>query len=99
MVDRVYRADLPELRKSLLDLRRDFFDLDTSTDWVRLRINPLLAHIDQLRAVIRIWDSSRLRGAVPLLHADLVYFRNNVRGLRRILASEQRMSRKQRGIR
>lgn len=97
MVDRVYRTDLPELRKNLLNLRKEFSTLDTSTDWVLLRVDPLIAHVDRLQAMVRIWDSSRLRGAVPLLHADLVYFRSNVRGLRRLLSSEERMSRKKRG--
>ena len=99
MVDRVYRTNLPSLRKSLLNMRREFSALDTSTDWVRLRVDPLLAHIDQLRAMIGIWDSSRHRGAVPLLHADLVYFRKNVRGLRRVLAVERRLSPNKRRVR
>ncbi len=99
MVDRVYRTDLPRIRMNLLNMRREFSALDPSTDWVRLRVDPLLAHLDQLRAMIRIWDFSRHRGSVTLLHADLVYFRNNVRGLQRVLSSERRMSRRKRRIR
>lgn len=92
----IHQADLPRLRKTLLNMRKEFSQFDPSTDWVRLRIDPLLAHIDQLKAMVRIWDSSRQSGGVPMLHSDLVYFRENVKGLGRVLASERRRSRKQR---
>jgi len=96
MVDRVYRSDLPRLRKILLNMKKELSQMGPSTDWVRLRIDPLLAHVDQLRAMIRIWDSSRRRGGVPMLHSDLIYFRENVKGLKLVLASERRRSRKHR---
>jgi hypothetical protein len=96
VVDRVYRSDLPRLRKTLLNIRKDFSQIDPSTDWVRLRVDPLLAHVDQLGAMLRAWDSSRQSGVVPMLHSDLVYFRQNVKGLKRVLASETKRFRKQR---
>jgi hypothetical protein len=95
MVDRVYRSDLPRLRKVLLNMKKEFSHMDSSTDWVRLRVDPLLAHIEQLRSMVRIWDSSRVSGGVPMLHSDLVYFRRNVKGLNGVLASERRRSRRQ----
>jgi len=99
MVDRVYRSDLPRLRRTLVNLRKDFARIDPPTDWVRLRIDPLLAHLERLKAMVQSWESSRVRGAVPMLHSDLVYLRQNVRRLERILVSERRRSRKQRSSR
>lgn len=98
MVDRVYRSDLARLRKVLLNMRRELSQLDPSTDWGRLRIDPLLSHLEQLRILVRIWSSSRQRGGVPMLHSDLVYFRQNAKGLEKVLASERRRSRKLRGL-
>lgn len=96
MVDRVYRNAWPSLRKALLGLKSEFSKIDTSTDWVRLRIDPLLSHLELLEALVRSWESLPLRGAVPMLHSDLVYFRQNVQGLKRVLASERRWSQRPR---
>ena len=87
MVDRVYRSELPRLRRTLRKMRSEFSRIHPSTDWVRLRIDPLLAHIDRLGARVRIWDSSPQRGGVPMLHSDLVYLRENVKHLRKVLGS------------
>jgi hypothetical protein len=97
MVDRVYRSDLPHMREVLLNMRKEFLKANPSTAWVRLRIDPLLTHLEQLRTMVPEWDSSGPLGGVPMLHSDLVYFRQNVRGLQRVLASERKRSRKQRG--
>jgi hypothetical protein len=99
MVDRVYRSDLPHLRKALLGLRGEFSRVDSPTDWVRLRIDPLLAHAKQLETKSRIWESSPLRGGVPMLHSDLVYLRENVRALERVLASAKKRPKTGRGSR
>ncbi len=94
MVDRVYKADLPRLRKALEELREGFSDLGTSkTDWVKLRVDPLLKHLDSLKGLLRSREfsseSSRLRKGVELFHSDLVYLRANVKGLEKLLQSEK----------
>ena len=90
MVDRVYRNAWPEFRRTLLELRSEFSKIDAPTDWVRLRVDPLLRHLNLLETLVRSWESSRLRGGVPMLHSDLIYFRENISGLKRVLASEKR---------
>lgn len=92
MVDRVYRSDLPRLRKILLKMRKEFVEIGAPTDWVRIRIDPLLAHLEQLNRMVRIWDSARRQQGVSMLHSDLVYFRENVIGLERVLAAERKRS-------
>ncbi len=92
MVDRVYRSDLPRLRTSLVELRSELARLDTATDWVHLRVDPLLKHAERLETLLRTWESSPLRGAVPMLHSDLVYLRENVHRLGRVLAAQKRPS-------
>jgi len=93
MVDRVYKADLPALRKTLEKLREDFSGLGTKTDWTKLRIDPLLKHLDSLERLLRSekfsHESSRLTKGVTLFHSDLVYFRTNVKTLKKILQSER----------
>ena len=93
MVDRVYQGSWSEFRRTLLNLKSDFSKFEPSTDWVRLRIDPLLEHLKRLEALVRSWESYPLRGAVPMLHSDLVYFRENLNGLKRVLVSEKKKSR------
>ena len=95
MVDRVYVAGLPRLRKSLEDLREDFSKLgESKTDWVTLRIDPLLKHLDSLEQLMHSsqfsQEFSRLRKGVELFHSDLVYLRENVKGLEKLLQSERK---------
>ena len=99
MVDRVYKGAWPELRRTLLKLRAEFSEIEPSTDWVRLRVEPLLEHLKLLEALVRSWESYRLRGAVPMLHSDLVYFRDNINGLKQVLASEKKWSQARRKAR
>jgi predicted nucleic acid-binding Zn-ribbon protein len=99
MVDRVYKADLPRLRKALEELRENFSDLDSSkTDWAKLRIDPLLKHLDSLEQLLHSGEfsqeSSHLRKGVQLFHSDLVYLRENVKGLKKLLQSEKKSSKK-----
>jgi len=95
MVDRVYKASLPRLRAELEELRVQFGALGSSkTDWVGLRIDPLLKHLDSLETLLHSEEhslgSSRLRKGVALFHSDLVYLRENVKGLKRVLQSERK---------
>ena len=88
-MDRVYRADIPALRKALEELKVAYADVESDTDWIALRIDPMLEHARRLETLLRSrrfsGEVSRLRRGVPMFHADLVYLRENVRGLRRIL--------------
>jgi hypothetical protein len=97
MVDRVYKADLPRLRKALEKLKEEFADRNPSrTDWTRLRIEPLLKHLDSLQELLQSEEFSRefshLRKGVRLFHSDLVYLRENVKGLEEVLRSEKSRS-------
>lgn len=93
MVDRVYKKDLPALRKSLEKLREDFSRLDSKTNWAKLRIDPLLRHVESLEQLLGAREFSRefsrLRRGVPLFYSDLVYFRTNVKVLTRMLQSRK----------
>ncbi|MCI4350921.1 MAG: hypothetical protein L3K15_05355 [Thermoplasmata archaeon] len=95
MVDRVYKADIPALRKALEDLREEFSHLGSTTDWAKLRIEPLLEHARTLERLLKsrtqAHAASRLRRGVEMFHADLVYLRTNVRGLRTVLRAEKRL--------
>lgn len=88
-MDRVYKAGLPALRKALETLRTDFSGLESRTDWVKLRVEPLLRHAQELERQMKSQGSSRLAKGVRLFHADLVYLRENVNGLKDILRSER----------
>ncbi len=93
MVDRVYKSGLPALRKELERLRKDFSDLGSRTNWVRLRIDPLLDHVRSLERLMGSEglsrEGSRLTRGVEMFHSDLVYLRTNVRGLQKVLESEK----------
>ena len=95
MVDRAYKEELPRLRNTLEKLREGFSNLgSTNTDWTRLRIEPLLKHLEALEQLLHSREfsreSSRLRKGVELFHSDLVYFRTNIKGLEKLLQSEEK---------
>jgi len=99
MVDRVYKEDLPQSRKKLEDLKHEFVELGPpGTRWAKLRIEPLLKHVDTLEYLIHSdefsSESSRLTKGVELFHSDLVYLRQNVKGLEKLLLSERRRLKK-----
>jgi len=93
MVDRVYKNGLPEIRSTLEKLSADFATLNSKTDWTKLRIEPLLKHLELLEQLLGSeefsQEFSRLRKGVEMFHSDLVYFRTNVKGLKKILQSEK----------
>jgi hypothetical protein len=93
MVDRVYKKDMPRLRRSLERMRGDFSHLGSKTNWSQLRIEPLLEHIRSLERILGSRkfsrEFSRLRFGVALFHSDLVYLRTNVRALKKILDTER----------
>ncbi len=100
MVDRVYKGAFSSLRAELEGLRDGFLKFETRTDWTRLRIEPLLKHLDSLENILRskrfAGEVSRLRRGVSMFHSDLVYLRLNVRELRKILNLARARSRAKR---
>ena len=68
------------------------------TDWTRLRIEPLLKHLEALEQLLHSGEFSgefsRLREGVVLFHSDLVYLRTNVKELRRLLQSKKKSAMK-----
>ena len=89
MVDRVYKTSIPAQRKALERLKAEFSGLNWKTDWTKLRIEPLLQHAKQLEQLLRPQGSTRLTKGVGMFHSDLVYLRDNIRGLEQILRSER----------
>ena len=93
MVDRVYKKQIPALRKALEELRENFSDLRPKTDWTRLRIEPLLRHAESLERLLGSREFSRefsqLTKGVVFFRSDLEYLRTNVRGLEEMLQSEK----------
>ena len=94
MVDRVYKKELPRLRNDLEKLRENFSSLGSKTNWTKLRIEPLLRHLDSLEQPLHSGEFSRefsrLTKGVELFHSDLVYLRENVKGLEKVLQSEKK---------
>lgn len=92
-MDRVYKKDIPHIISTLERLKSEFAKFEPSTDWTRLRIDPLMEHAKALDQVLksRVFSSEvdRLRRGVGMFHADLVYFRENIRGLEKVLKSER----------
>ena len=92
-MDRVYLASIPKFRASLKRLRNELSLIDTSTDWVKLRVEPLAAHVEALDRLLKsprfAREIARLRKGVVMFHADLVYLRTNIEALRKIIADEK----------
>jgi predicted DsbA family dithiol-disulfide isomerase len=89
MVDRVYKTDIPAIRKSLEKLRAEFARFDPTTDWTKLRVDPLLRHVKLLEQQLRLQSKFRLKRGVRMFHSDLVYFRENIKGLNKVLQDER----------
>ena len=94
MVDKVYKADIPRLKKALIRLKKEFSSLDSGTDWAKLRVEPLLKHAEALDRLMRqpgfSREYSRLRKGVVMFHSDLVYLRKNVKALEKALEAEKK---------
>jgi len=94
MVDRVYKRQLPALRKTIEKLEENFSNLHSKTDWTKLRIEPLLKHLESLEQLLESkefsGEFSRLTKGVEMFHSDLIYFRTNVKTLEKILQSEKK---------
>ncbi len=93
-MDRVYKGDIPQKRRELEELKREFSGVASRTDWTKLRIEPLLEHAKSLERLLRSpkfsRETSRLTRGVAMFHSDLVYLRENVKALKAILEAEKR---------
>jgi hypothetical protein len=94
MVDRVYKGAIPDFRLKLEGIRKEFQSTPSKTDWIRLRVEPLLEHAASLEAVLKskrhAAQIARLTRGVSMFHSDLVYLQHNVRELKKTLEREKR---------
>jgi hypothetical protein len=95
-MDRSYKEDIPSTRRALEELKKEFSGVVSTTDWTKLRIEPLLDHVKSLDRLLRspkfARETARLRRGVVMFHSDLVYLRENVKALKEILLVERRSS-------
>src|SRR5882724_4086919 len=97
-MDRTYKEDIPSTRRALEELKKEFSSIASTTDWTKLRIEPLLDHVKFLERLLRspkfAREAARLRRGVVMFHSDLVYLRENVKALKEILEVERRSHRR-----
>jgi hypothetical protein len=93
-MDRSYKEDIPKTKRALEELKKEFSGVASTTDWIKLRIEPMLDHVKFLERLIRsprfARETARLRRGVVMFHSDLVYLRENVKALKQILEVEKR---------
>jgi negative regulator of replication initiation len=93
-MDRTYKEDIPSHRRALEELKKEFSGVASNTDWTKLRIEPLLDHVKALDRLLRsskfARETARLRRGVVMFHSDLVYLRENVKALKKILEIERK---------
>jgi len=98
-MDRSYKEDIPKAKRALEELKKEFSGVASTTDWTQLRIEPLLDHVQCLERLLRsprfAREIARLRRGVVMFHSDLVYLRENVKALKKILQVEMRPHRGQ----
>ena len=94
-MDRSYKEDIPKTKRALEDLKKEFSGVASTTDWTKLRIEPLLDHVKSLERLLRspkfARETARLRRGVVMFHSDLVYLRENVKALKEILKIENNL--------
>ena len=47
-MDRSYKEDIPKTKRALEELKKEFSGVASTTDWAKLRIEPLLDHVKSL---------------------------------------------------
>ena len=96
-MDRSYKEEIPKMKRALEQVKKEFSGVASTTDWTRLRIEPLLDHVKSLERLLRSpkfeRETARLRRGVVMFHSDLVYLRENVKALKQILDVERRSHR------
>lgn len=99
-MDRSYKEDIPKTKRALEELKKEFSGVASTTDWTKLRIEPLLDHVKSLEGLLRspkfAREIARLRRGLVMFHSDLVYLRENVKALKQILDVEKRSRRRRR---
>jgi len=97
-MDRSYKEDIPKTKRTLEELKTEFSGIASTTDWTKLRIEPLLEHVKFLERLLRspkfAQETARLRRGVVMFHSDLIYLRENVKALKQILYVEKRSHRR-----
>ena len=97
-MDRSYKEDIPSTRRALEKLKEEFSGVISTTNWAKLRIEPLLDHVKSLERLLRspkfARETARLRRGVVMFHSDLVYLQENVKALKKILEVERRSHRR-----
>jgi len=97
-MDRSYMEDIPKTKRALEELKKEFSGVASTTDWAKLRIEPLLDHVKSLERLLRspkfARETARLRRGVVMFHSDLVYLRENVKALKQVLDVERRSRRR-----
>jgi hypothetical protein len=58
-MDRSYKEDNPRARRALEELKKEFSGVASTTDWTKLRIEPLLEHVKFLEQLLRSPKFSR----------------------------------------
>src|ERR1700741_2019027 len=95
-MDRSYKEDIPKTKRALEELKKEFSGVASTTDWTKLRVEPLLDHVKSLERLLRspkfAQETARLRRGVAMFHSDLVYLRVNVKALKEILQVEKRFA-------
>jgi hypothetical protein len=98
-MNRSYKEDIPKAKRALEELKKEFSGIASTTDWTKLRIEPLLDHVKCLEQLLRspkfVRETARLRRGVVMFHSDLVYLRENVKALKEILQVERRSHQRQ----
>jgi hypothetical protein len=98
-MDRSYKEDIPKAKRALEELKKEFSGVASTTDWTKLRIEPLLDHVKCLERLLRsprfAREIARLRRGVVMFHSDLIYLRENVKALKEILQVARRSHRGQ----
>jgi hypothetical protein len=52
-MDRTYKEDIRSTRRALEELKKEFSGVASTTDWTKLRIEPLLDHVKSLERLLR----------------------------------------------
>ena len=63
-MDRSYKEDIPKTKKALEKLKKEFSGVASTTDWTRLRIEPLLDHVKSIERLLRSPKFARETGTV-----------------------------------
>ena len=89
-MDRSYKEDIRKFKAALEQLKKNLSAHGTKTDWMQLRVEPLLEHVKRLDQILKsprfAREAVRLREGVAMFRADLDYLRTNIKILKGIIA-------------